>query len=137
MRKYIRHPAQVPIEVVSECGQEQDTEYLHDISYGGLCFDSKVCFPKGNNIVIRITLADKSYEITGVIIWTKQKNKGCEIGIAFHGENEAYRVRMVEQVCHIEQYRNQVLKNEGRHLSMQEAAFEWIGKFARQFPELS
>ena len=45
-----------------------------------------------------------------------------------------FRARMVEQVCHIEQYKHQVLKKEGRKLSGEEAALEWIQKYAPQFP---
>ena len=41
---------------------------------------------------------------------------------------------MVEQVCPIEQYRHEMLKNEGRTLSSEEAALEWIQKYAPQFP---
>ena len=137
MRKYIRHPAQIPIEIVREFKHSSCLEHLSDISYGGLKFDSRVCLPKGNHIVIRISLADESYEINGHIVWCNKKEEGCEIGVEFSGESEAFRVRMVEQVCHIEQYRKQVLEEEGRELSSQEAAFEWINKFAQKFPELS
>jgi hypothetical protein len=42
---------------------------------------------------------------------------------------------MVEQVCHIEEYRRTVQRLEGRELSAEEAAFEWIHRFAAQFPE--
>jgi hypothetical protein len=42
---------------------------------------------------------------------------------------------MVEQVCAIEQYRGEVLENEGRELTAQEAAAEWIGRYAGRFPD--
>ena len=42
---------------------------------------------------------------------------------------------MVEQICHIEQYRREVLKKEGRRLSSEEAASEWIVKYASDFPD--
>ena len=45
-----------------------------------------------------------------------------------------FRARMVEQVCHIEQYRHEILKNEGRKLSSEAAALEWIQKYAPLFP---
>jgi hypothetical protein len=41
---------------------------------------------------------------------------------------------MVEQVCHIEQYKADVLKKEGRELTGEEAAKEWILKYAKDFP---
>jgi hypothetical protein len=42
---------------------------------------------------------------------------------------------MVEQVCHIESYKQQILKSEGRKLSPEEAAVEWVSKFAANFPD--
>jgi hypothetical protein len=42
---------------------------------------------------------------------------------------------LVEQVCHIEQYKKEVFLKEGRLLSGDEAAAEWIEKFANQFPQ--
>ena len=43
---------------------------------------------------------------------------------------------MIEQVCHIEHYRKEVMLREGRELSAQEAAREWISKYAGDFPAL-
>jgi hypothetical protein len=42
----------------------------------------------------------------------------------------------VEQICHIEQYKADVLLSEGRRLNGEQAALEWIEKFARDFPQL-
>ena len=41
---------------------------------------------------------------------------------------------MVEQLCHIEHYRNEVNRKEGRDISSEEAATEWIAQFADKFP---
>jgi hypothetical protein len=48
-------------------------------------------------------------------------------------ESEAFRARMVEQICHIERYHRQQL-SDGRFVSEEEAAIEWIAKYAGQFP---
>ncbi|MBA1333327.1 pilus assembly protein PilZ, partial [Candidatus Endoriftia persephone str. Guaymas] len=39
-----------------------------------------------------------------------------------------------EQVCQIEQYKQQILEQDGRKLSGEEAAMEWIENFADRFP---
>jgi hypothetical protein len=36
---------------------------------------------------------------------------------------------VVEQVCHIENYKKVVYQAEGRLLTAEEAAMEWIGKY--------
>ena len=43
---------------------------------------------------------------------------------------------MVEQICHIEQYKQDVFEKDGRRLSGEQAALEWIEKYATDFPEL-
>lgn len=45
-------------------------------------------------------------------------------------------MRMIEQICHIEHYRKEVERQEGRRLSSQDAADEWISRYAGDFPEL-
>ena len=41
---------------------------------------------------------------------------------------------MVEQVCNIENYRRDVEQREGRKLTTEEAAKEWIKRDASSFP---
>jgi hypothetical protein len=43
-------------------------------------------------------------------------------------------MRMVEQVCHIEQYKKELFEDEGRALTGEQAAMEWIKRFAEGFP---
>ena len=43
-------------------------------------------------------------------------------------------LKLVEQVCQIETYRNK-LKKQGRDLSIEEAAIEWINRYAAFFPD--
>jgi hypothetical protein len=41
---------------------------------------------------------------------------------------------MIEQICHIESYRRDVAQQEGRQLTTEEAAVEWISRYASSFP---
>ncbi|NOZ38133.1 MAG: PilZ domain-containing protein [Gammaproteobacteria bacterium] len=134
-RKYIRHPSEVPIEVVQELNPAGSIRPLHDISYGGLCFNCQMRLKKADSVQIRIRAGSLPVEVQGQVVWCRKKDKHFEVGITFTGEDEANRVRMVEQICQIEQYRHKVLKTEGRVLSSQEAAFEWIKKYAANFPQ--
>jgi hypothetical protein len=52
----------------------------------------------------------------------------------FHGAVSEFALRMVEQLCHIEQYRLEILQRDGRWLTSEAAAAEWINRFAGQFP---
>ena len=43
---------------------------------------------------------------------------------------------MTEQICHIEHYKQEVMKREGRRLDCSQAAMEWIDKYARDFTRI-
>ena len=133
-RKYIRHPSEIPIDIVVNEQPGSEQQYLHDISYGGLCFDSRTQLTRGSDILIRFCLRKEHCEIRGHVVWCHTKQAGFEVGVVFYAEDEAYHARMVEQVCQIEQYRLKCLKIDGRELTSEEAASEWISQYARKFP---
>ncbi len=136
MRKHIRHPSDIPIEV-TQLGYEQlSTENLKDISFGGLSFHSKESISLGQLIKIHIPVVEPEFEILAKVVWCEQQSGAFEIGVELDNHDAAFRVRMIEQVCHIEHYKHQVLSEQGRHLSGAEAAMEWIAKYAHTFPKI-
>jgi len=50
---------------------------------------------------------------------------------------DTFRLRMKDQCYLIEQYRLAVLENEGRYLSRDQAALEWIERHAESFAQCS
>ena len=136
MREYIRHPSSIPLEVKVADLPGPQNEYLNNVSLGGLSFHSKNKLMNGSRITIRIPLLKETIQVGGQVVWCEKKAKGYEVGVAFRDKEDAFRTRMVEQICHIEQYRSQVLEQEHRHLTSEQAAIEWIKKYAGSFPEL-
>ncbi len=134
MRKYIRHPSNIPIEYDLEEVVAEKREYLNNISKGGLSFQSNRHINTGSLIQIRIPIREPVFEAKGVVVWCRKNNSYYDVGVEFRDLNAGFGLRMVEQVCHIEQYKKDVLKNEGRELSGEEAAIEWITKYAKDFP---
>lgn len=49
------------------------------------------------------------------------------------GAQKSFRARMEAQREEIENYRLAVLRDEGRKLDMEQAAIEWIERFAERF----
>ena len=68
------------------------------------------------------------------MVWCRASEQGYDIGIAFLDREALFQLRMIEQICHIEQYKQEVLKSEGRRLDGSQAAMEWIEKHATDFP---
>jgi len=76
------------------------------------------------------------FEARAQVAWCHREGDGFLVGVAFVERGDLFRARMVEQICHIEHYRAEVLTNEGRDLDGEQAAREWIQKFAVDFPGL-
>ena len=133
-RNYIRHPSTIPIEYNLVDVVHDQKEYLKNISIGGLCFRSNKYLEKGATVLIRIPLTKPIFKETGIIVWCNKRNAHYDVGVQFTDEGTGFRVRMIEQICYIEQYKHEVFEKEGRRLSGEEAAVEWINKYAREFP---
>ena len=136
MREYIRHPSEIPIEYIVAEPSAPRAEYMSNVSLGGLSFRAFSAVPVGKTISIFIPLVLPRFEAHGRVVWCRDIDDGYEVGVQFIDMDEAFRARMVEQICHIEAYRNKVQMAEGRRLSSEEAATEWIRKYAGEFPHI-
>ena len=138
MREFIRHPTDIPIQYELGDVVSDKKEYLNDVSHGGLSFRSCVYLEPGSVIHINIPVHKPTFSAEGIVIWSRNtpgEDDGCyDIGVEFKEKRTEYGLRMIEQVCYIEHYKKEILHNEGRALSGEEAAVEWIKKYAEKFP---
>ncbi|MGC3962681.1 MAG: PilZ domain-containing protein [Rhodocyclaceae bacterium] len=134
-RVYIRHPSDMPIELRSEDGELTGEQRLKDISLGGIACRAERAQPVGSVVSLCIASTDPPFRMRGRVTWCIRRGEQYDIGVQFLAQDDAFAARMVEQVCHIEQYRNDVLRREGRVLDSEEAAREWIKRFAPDFPD--
>jgi hypothetical protein len=140
IRKFIRHPSGVPIEVMLDWAEDENDETVDqtitNVSLGGLAFVSQKPIELLERVRICIPVLNKENFLVGNVVWCEKIGNGYEIGIEFEKSRDAYRLRMIEQICHIEHYRKEISRLEGRELNPQEAAKEWISKYADEFPAL-
>jgi hypothetical protein len=134
MRRYIRHPVDIPIEVQEEALAHAYRDNMWNVSGGGLAFCSESFLDIGTLLRLRIALTEPVFEVTSRVAWCHPRENHFEVGVEFMDRNDEYRARMVEQICHIEEYRQKVWKTEGRRLTPNQAAEEWIAKYAASFP---
>lgn len=135
-RRFIRHPSRMPIRFDLHGDAVPRAEYLRNVSEGGLCFASAIALDPGLSICLTIPVFGEQYRVEGRVAWCRPASAQFEIGVSFFSAQDAFCVRMVEQLCYIEDYRQQVAREEGRRLSSEQAALEWIERFADQFPGL-
>jgi hypothetical protein len=134
-RAFIRHASDVLIEVSEAPGAPHVRRKGHDVSYGGLSFVSDVPIETGSAVKIRIPEIQPVFEAEVRVVWCQHTADQYIIGVQFVEEEDAFRIRMVEQVCSIESYRKEVRERDGRVLTAGEAAQEWIARYAASFPD--
>jgi hypothetical protein len=134
MRQFIRHPSAIPIEVGNLDQRVGNEPLAVNLGLGGLAFTSDVKLPPGLIVEVRIPSMFPMFTTRGRVAWCKSCDECYQLGVAFLDPEDAFRARMIEQICHIENYRNSVRESEGRELTIEGAAAEWIEKFAAQFP---
>jgi hypothetical protein len=135
MRKFIRHPSDIPIDLVHEEGGAGRTEHLKNVSRGGIAVSAGIPQQAGSMLRLRIPHLRPPFETLGRVVWCHRGINHFDIGIEILNAEDEFRARMVEQVCHIERYKKEVLSREGRILSGEEAASEWINQYATEFPQ--
>lgn len=134
-RKAVRVQTNAPIEIELELGRniQIGKEYLNDISLDGLSFRFNFDIEAGREININIPFDKSSFKIKARVIWSEQKGDGFQIGVRFTDSSDAFKAKIYKQLVQIEAYKYQVLEAEGRDLTFNEAAREWIEKYAKKF----
>jgi len=132
-RRFLRHLAEIPIEVCCSDSTRVVCKNTHDISYGGLSFKSDRPIPLNQKLSLAIRVTQPNFEEDALVAWCKKCQASYEIGVEFIKEDAIFRIRMVEQICHIEKYRLDMREIYGRELSAEDAAIEWINEYAADF----
>ena len=159
VREFIRHTVDVPLQfraidadhpelgpllddapVASGDGASGDGTgashgHSRNVGFGGLAFDSNFCPTPGQLIELKIPTVNPPFIAKARVAWCRANpDGGYLIGASFLDASDAFKSRMVQQVCSIENYRKEVKEREGRELTVQEASAEWISKYAGRFP---
>ena len=108
-----------------------------NVSYGGLAFLSDTAIKLDTIIGLPMPHLRPAFQLPAArVAWCHQEGSSFAVGVQFLDAAEACQVRMVEQVCPIESYRRDVEQREGRQLTAEEAAEEWISRHASSLIEL-
>lgn len=134
-REFLRHTVDVPLEVERVGEPEALTEQGVNVSHGGLAFLSTQCPSVGEVLRLRIPTVDPPFEGRARVAWCRPEGERFLVGVQFLDATAAFQSRMVQQVCSIENYRKELREREGRLLTTQDAAAEWIALYAGRFPD--
>ena len=137
-RRYIRHLLVSPLEFqVSDKEEFERTETVN-LSEGGLLFMSTKDVAPGTFIKLQMPLYDKVFKISAKVVHsTKDAATGMySIGVTFVNYADAFKVKLIEQIYLIEEYRVLRSLQIGREMTLQEASKEWIKRYSERFEKL-
>jgi len=130
MRAYHRHLSEMPVRFSLEPNDHMVHNRLVNISNGGLALSNQTRVQPGTSIHIQIPVGSDLFEADGSVVWCHKTGHRFELGICFDDPQTEHRTQMIEQLCHIERYRWKVQDEEGRELTSEEAAADWISRYA-------
>jgi hypothetical protein len=133
--RFIRHPAGFPTRLRRAWRTPGAGARVQGSGLGLLLRTRRYVRP-GTSMAVAIDAAGERHGFEAEVVVMRQQGSRFEVGLWMSDEDSSYRLRMVEQVCHIEAYRRRVEREEGRSLSSEAAALEWIERYAGSFPSL-
>ena len=142
-RKFIRHPLCFPLsyKIVDKgahsSGKESRSNTLN-ISIGGLLFAAKRPVETGSIIIVKMPFENKVFNIRARVVRCDKnpETKLNNIGVRFYRTNDAFKVKLVEQIYLISEYRDLKSMQTGKEVSLEEASREWIKKYSERFKRM-
>ena len=90
MRRFIRHPSDIPIECRLTRQRPGRQDRLKNISSGGLCFETPEALQRGRVIQLTIPIREPAFEATGTIVWCRRTNTHYDVGVQFADANQQF-----------------------------------------------
>ena len=137
IHKHIRHLTGVAIEVSS--GQvpvdvhDCEDATITNVSLGGLSFTANDRLDISNPIEARFPVLREERVLGAWVVRCEKTPRGYEVGLEFDDPEEIDRLKVVEHICHIENYRKEIESREGRKINSEQASLEWVSRFASNF----
>ncbi|MFN2305237.1 MAG: PilZ domain-containing protein [Anaerolineales bacterium] len=132
MRAYIRHHVNVPVEIFFHRKESHFIRHIDNVSLGGFSFISDTPLKKGMHIKLKMNILKPTFETLGQVIWCKKEGNDFRIGIQFMERNDVPRMLMLDQLCYVEKYKQEVSQREGRLPNREEALYDWLRQHAPQ-----
>ena len=133
---FIEHPASIPVDISLAPPPINQPLSKLEKPRTGITVPSDEYYTLGSFVKICVAAGDEIHFFVGEVAWIDQDQRGQRLGLVFHSRQEAYRARMIEQLCHIYAYRLQMSQAVGNQVAIEEAARHWIAKYSDSFPQL-
>ena len=136
-RRFIRHPICYPLEFERAPDKIEKTKTLN-MSEGGLLFLSRYRMTIGEIIIVKLPLQSKLFKIRAKVMHVEkdEESKLFNIGVSFYRYSDAFKVKLIEQIYLIDEYRILRSVQLGKDISLKDASEEWIKRYSKRFARL-
>jgi len=142
-RKFIRHPLCMPLSYkVLAAGNEADPREVRtqtvNVGLGGLLFSSKNVAVKGARILVCMPFEDKMFKVKARVVRCDKNDEThlFDIAVSFLRIQEAFKVKMIEQMYLIAEFRDLLSLQSGKQVTLEEASKKWIKRYSARFKKL-
>ena len=138
-RRFIRHPICYPLEFEYAPKEICERSHTSNISEGGLLFLSKHVVRCGKIIILKLPIQNRLFRIRAKVIHVehdRKANKLYYIGVSFYRHSDAFKIKLIEQIYLIDEYRSLRSVQLGHEISFRKASKEWIKQYASKFDKL-
>ena len=141
-----RHAIELPIkyrvlgkskEATKPQPSEDQTYKTKNISDSGLLFLSSEYFKMGTLLELTLPLRDKVFTLEGRVVHSSEDSatRLFRTGIYFASASSVFKVKLVDQIHQIDEYRRSLSIKEGRPVTEEEAAHQWIKEHSVEFAD--
>ncbi len=142
-RRFIRHPISLPLAYkvikprISQACEDMQAE-TKNISVGGLSFPAIKPVKTDSMIAISMPFEGKVFNVKAKVVRcdNNPETKLYDIAVNFFRLHEAFKVKMIEQIYLISEYRDLLILQSGKGISLEEASRRWVKRFSKRFKRL-
>lgn len=137
-RHFIRHPICYPLEYSHASKKIKEQTKTLNMSEGGLLFLSKHSLVPGEILILRLPIQNKVFKVKAKVVHVAKDEESSyyNIGVSFCRYSDAFKVKLIEQIYLIDEYRILRSIQVGRDISLKEASEEWIRRYSKRFARL-
>ena len=142
-RRFIRHPLCFPLTFdvigstpIKSAAEKKSTTI--NISMGRILFASKKPVNPGSAIMLKMPFQNKVFNVRAKVVRCEKspETKLYNIGASFHRLSAAYKVKLIEQLYLISEFRDLRSVQLGREITLERASREWIKRYSERFKKL-
>ena len=103
-----------------------------------LCFFCEHSLTPKTSIEVDIPIREKFFHIRARVVYSREDTQTSlyKTGVTFEDTDSLFKAKLAEEILAIEKFREKLVRLEGREVTEEEAASQWISKHAKKFGDL-